>query len=121
MTQPFSTTQATKDAFGGGTERHVPYWIERFLDGWAIYRKNVIGRIGVVLLCLFALMAAVSYIPQWVNPIYNPMTGVDPQISYSTGPSFRHWLGTDNIGRDLFSQLLAGARVAFIVGITSTA
>jgi peptide/nickel transport system permease protein len=51
--------------------------------------------------------------------MYHPMTGVDPHISYSTGPSLRHWLGTDNIGRDIFSQLLAGARIAFIVGISS--
>jgi peptide/nickel transport system permease protein len=47
------------------------------------------------------------------------MTGVDPQISHATGPSWRHWLGTDFIGRDLLSQLLAGARIAFMVGISS--
>ena len=47
------------------------------------------------------------------------MSGVDPEISKSTGPSLRHWLGTDFMGRDLFSQLLAGARVAFMVGISS--
>ncbi len=40
-------------------------------------------------------------------------------ISHSTGPSLRHWLGTDFIGRDIFSQLLAGARIAFMVGISS--
>ncbi len=95
------------------------HWVERFLDGWSVYRKNPIGRIGLILLGIFALMAAVSFVPQWVNPIYHPMTGVDPHISYSTGPSLRHWLGTDYIGRDIFSQLLAGARVAFMVGISS--
>jgi len=89
------------------------------MDGWAVYRKNLIGRIGLTLLGIFALMALVSFIPQWVNPMYHPMTGVDPLISYSTGPSLRHWLGTDFIGRDIFSQLLAGARIAFMVGITS--
>ena len=93
-------------------------WVERFLDGWSVYRKNTIGRIGLTLLGLFALMAAASFIPQWVNPIYHPMTGVDPLISHTTGPSLRHWLGTDYIGRDIFSQLLAGARVAFMVGIS---
>ena len=100
-------------------QKHRPHWMERFLDGWAVYRRNVIGRIGLALLAIFALMAAASFIPQWVNPMYHPMTGVDPQISYSTGPSLRHWLGTDYIGRDIFSQLLAGARIAFMVGITS--
>jgi peptide/nickel transport system permease protein len=95
------------------------HWVERFLSGWAVYRTNIIGRIGLALLGIFALMALSSYIPQWVNPMYHPMTGVDPEISYSTGPSLRHWLGTDYIGRDIFSQLLAGARIAFMVGISS--
>jgi len=99
--------------------RTRPHWVDRFLGGWEVYRKNTIGRIGMALLVLFGLMAATSFIPQWVDPMYHPMTGVDPHISHSTGPSLRHWLGTDFIGRDIFSQLLAGARIAFMVGISS--
>ncbi len=34
-------------------------------------------------------------------------------------PSWTHWLGTDQLGRDLLSRILYGARTAFIVGITS--
>ncbi len=100
-------------------DRHGSHWVRRFLDGWSIYRQSIIGRIGLMLLALFALMAAASFIPPLVDPMYHPMTGVDPEISYSTGPSLRHILGTDNIGRDIFSQLLAGARIAFMVGICS--
>lgn len=107
------------DASQMSTVKHRSHWVVRFLEGWAIYRKNIIGRIGLALLGLFAFMALASFIPQWVDPIYHPMTGVDPQISFSTGPSLRHWLGTDYIGRDIFSQLLAGARIAFMVGISS--
>ncbi len=47
------------------------------------------------------------------------MTGVDPDIYDSTGPSISHWLGTDFMGRDIFSQLLAGARIAFMVGVSA--
>ena len=36
-------------------------------------------------------------------------------------PSAAHWLGTDNLGRDLFSRILYGARVSLFVGIGSTA
>lgn len=95
------------------------HWMERFLAGWEVYRANTIGRIGLVLLIVFAIMAAASFVPQWVDPMYHPMTGVDPLISHSTGPSLRHPLGTDYIGRDILSQLLAGARIAFMVGISS--
>jgi peptide/nickel transport system permease protein len=80
---------------------------------------NPVGRIGVVLLALFALMAAASFLPPLIHPMYHPMTGVDPLIAHSTGPSWRHWLGTDFIGRDIFSQLLAGSRVAFMVGVSA--
>ncbi|MEW5910486.1 MAG: ABC transporter permease [Thermodesulfobacteriota bacterium] len=91
----------------------------RWKKNWAIYKKNILGRIGLVLLGFFILMAIGSFIPPLIDPMYRPMSGVDPVISKSTGPSLRHWLGTDFMGRDLFSQLLAGARVAFMVGISS--
>jgi peptide/nickel transport system permease protein len=91
----------------------------RWKKNWAIYKKNLLGRVGLVLLAFFVLMALCSYIPPWIDPMYQPMSGVDPEITKSTGPSLRHWLGTDFMGRDLFSQLLAGARVAFMVGISS--
>ncbi len=95
------------------------HWRSRLRENWAIYKQNLLGRIGMVLLIVFALMAVCSYIPPWLDPMYHPMTGVDPEISRSTGPSLKHWLGTDFMGRDLFSQLLAGARVAFMVGISA--
>jgi len=47
------------------------------------------------------------------------MSGVDPNVAHAVGPSMHHWLGTDFIGRDILSQLLAGARVAFMVGISA--
>ncbi len=64
-------------------------------------------------------MALGSFIPPHIDPMYHPMTGVDPQIYDSTGPSLKHWLGTDFMGRDIFSQLLAGARIAFMVGVSA--
>jgi len=94
-------------------------WITSFLEGWSIFKQNLLGKIGLVLLVIFALMALCSYIPPWINPMYNPMTGVDPEITSTSGPSLRHWLGTDFMGRDILSQLLAGARVAFMVGISA--
>jgi len=94
-------------------------WMDRFWGGWAIYKKNLLGKIGLGLLVMFALMAICSFIPPLIDPMYQPMTGVDPEITKSVGPSFRHWLGTDFMGRDILSQLLAGARVAFLVGVSA--
>ena len=95
------------------------YRRQRFQEGWALFYRNPVGKIGFFLLVLFGLMAVFSYIPPLIDPMYHPMTGVDPEISHSTPPSWKHWLGTDNIGRDIFSQLLTGARIAFLVGVTA--
>ena len=96
-----------------------PYWQTVFGDGWRLFIRNPVGRVGLILLGGFALMAAASYLPPLIDPMYRPMTGVDPLITHVSGPSLHHWLGTDFIGRDLFSQLLAGARIAFMVGISA--
>ncbi|MGA7145857.1 MAG: ABC transporter permease [Desulfobacterales bacterium] len=92
---------------------------DRFLESWSIFKENLLGKIGLTLLVIFAAMAVASFFTPLIDPMYNPMTGVDPNISYSAGPSLRHWLGTDFIGRDILSQLLAGARIAFMVGISA--
>jgi peptide/nickel transport system permease protein len=94
-------------------------WMDRLRGGWIIYRQNLLGKIGLSLLVMFALMALCSFIPPLIDTMYQPMTGVDPEITQSTGPSLRHWLGTDFMGRDILSQLLAGARVAFLVGVSA--
>jgi peptide/nickel transport system permease protein len=36
------------------------------------------------------------------------------------GPSAEHWLGTDNLGRDIYSRIVHGARVSLIVGLASS-
>jgi len=94
-------------------------WFSRFHAGWAVFKQSLLGKIGLALLAFFALMALCSFIPPLVNPMYQPMTGVDEEIYTVSGPSMKHWLGTDFMGRDLFSQLLAGARVAFMVGVSA--
>ena len=94
-------------------------WISRLIGGWSIYKKSLLGKIGLSLLMLFALMAFCSFIPPLVDPMYQPMAGVDPEISTATGPSTKHWLGTDFMGRDILSQLLTGAKIAFMVGVSA--
>lgn len=95
------------------------YFMQRFFKGWDIFIKNPLGKTGVIILAVFMFMALASFFVPLINPMYDPMTGIDPDIKLSTGPSLTHWLGTDNVGRDLLAQLLEGAKVAFIVGLSS--
>jgi peptide/nickel transport system permease protein len=113
-------TNKSMQLFNGSGRLYKRYpMIGRFLENWSVFNESLIGRIGLVLLAVFALMALGSFFTPMIDPMYHPMTGVDPQISNSTGPSWRHWLGTDFIGRDILCQLLAGARIAFMVGISA--
>ena len=109
----------TKRAEYMNTPTERLHLIGRLAKGWAVFRKNLLGRLGLTLMIIFALMALASFFTPLLDPMYDPMTGVDPEISHATGPSLRHWLGTDFIGRDIFTQLLEGAKIAFMVGLSA--
>ncbi|CAH0259452.1 Glutathione transport system permease protein GsiD [Microbacterium oxydans] len=70
--------------------------------------------IGIVLTGVIVLIALVSLF--WL-----PYPLADTSGSRLEGPSALHLLGTDRLGRDLFSQLMWGARIALIVGTCAVA
>jgi peptide/nickel transport system permease protein len=48
---------------------------------------------------------------------YNPVT--QDLVSVLSPPTARHWLGTDELGRDILSRLLWGSSISLLVGISS--
>lgn len=66
------------------------------------------GLIGLVLVVGIILVAVVG---PWVIPQDALTQGPDALL----GPSGTHWLGTDEVGRDLFARLLVGTRVDLVV------
>lgn len=70
--------------------------------------------IGLCLTGFIVLLAVVSLL--WL-----PYAPSDISGGRLEGPSGAHLLGTDKLGRDLFTQLMIGARIALIVGIGSVA
>jgi ABC-type dipeptide/oligopeptide/nickel transport system permease subunit len=72
------------------------------------------AKFGVVLVSISLIMALFA---EWISP-YNPykLTG----LPYEK-PSLTHPLGTDDIGRDLLSQLIYGSRISLTVGVLSAA
>lgn len=86
-----------------------------------LFKESSLGRIGFILLCFFTFLALLAPVPVLLAPsVYHPITGIDPLITGVSGPSFKHLFGTDFMGRDIFSQLLSGAQLAFLVGIVSS-
>lgn len=71
--------------------------------------------IGATLAGLTVLAGLLSLV--WTP--YDPI-GIDPRSALQP-PSATHWLGTDQVGSDVFSRLLAGAQICLLVGFVSVA
>jgi peptide/nickel transport system permease protein len=67
-------------------------------------------------LVLVAGLAAAAIAAPWVAP-HDPTT-IDARLILS-GPSAQHPLGTDDLGRDVFSRMVYGARISLAVGFVS--
>jgi peptide/nickel transport system permease protein len=76
-------------------------------------RRQPVGAIGIVIVTIFGLCGLFADVIAPYNPTANDFAAM------TEAPSWAHWLGTDQLGRDLLSRILFGARTAFIVGITS--
>ncbi len=76
---------------------------------WA--RKHPTLIAGALLL---VLVTAVSLLAPWI-------ASMDPQdmdpLNRMQGPSAEHWMGTDALGRDVFSRVVWGGRISLIVGL----
>ena len=82
-----------------------------FLRSFIKHKLSVIGIVIIVILFGMAIFAP------WLAP-YPPN---EPDFfNVLKGPSRAHWLGTDDLGRDLLSRVIYGARVSMTVGIGVT-
>jgi peptide/nickel transport system permease protein len=76
-------------------------------------RKNRAFWIGATLVGLFVLMAALA-------PLIAPFDPVKTNfLQIRKAPSAIYWLGTDELGRDILSRLLHGARASLFAGVVS--
>jgi peptide/nickel transport system permease protein len=73
-------------------------------------RRNVLASVGMVLVAVFIVFALFA---PWIAP-QNP-SNIDLP-SRLQPPSGSHWFGTDELGRDIFSRVIYGARISMLVG-----
>ena len=77
-------------------------------------RKKPLGAAGGVLMLVMLVTAVFADVLQTHDPIAT-------NAAYTLGaPNAEHWLGTDHLGRDIYSRIVHGARVSLVVGVAST-
>lgn len=76
-------------------------------------RRQPLGTFGLAIVIVTAIAGLSA---EWIAP-YNP-TANDFE-AMTEAPSWAHWLGTDQFGRDLLSRIIYGARTALIIGFIS--
>lgn len=87
------------------------------------FAENPIGLVGLAIILLFGILAALHPIlieRVWNPNIYDPVIGFDATIvGHPSPPSASHLLGTDPLGRDVLSQLMWSTRSEFALGVVA--
>lgn len=87
--------------------------LHRF-ESLAVFRENIAAVAGAILVITMAALAILAP----VLTAYDPLRGVGPALA---APQLAHPLGTDDLGRDVWAQVVYGLRISILVGLVSTA
>jgi peptide/nickel transport system permease protein len=77
---------------------------------WRFVRRKPLGAVGGVIIVVFILVAVFADV---IAPYPYDQLHRGDRLQ---GPSTQYWFGTDNLGRDLFSRIVYGARISLFVG-----
>lgn len=76
--------------------------------------KNKLAVFGIVVLSILIILSVLA-------PVITPYDRDETNLTNTyQKPSKEHWLGTDELGRDVFTRLIYGGRVSLSVGLVST-
>jgi peptide/nickel transport system permease protein len=85
--------------------------VQTILKGlWRLVKEKPLGAFGGVLVLVLMLCAVFAH---WIAPYPYDETNVRQRLK---PPSAQFYLGTDNLGRDVFSRIIYGARISVTVG-----
>ena len=105
-------------------EFQVPSWIERnqsTIRQMKLYiqtfRRNSSAVLGLGIVIVFLITAAIG---PWVVPYPEDAQGTIHLEIKLLPPSAAHWFGTDEVGDDVFTRVIIGARVSLQIGLIVT-
>jgi peptide/nickel transport system permease protein len=90
-------------------EELTPPWKE----AWLAFYKNRLALAGLGIVVLFIFIAIIA---PWIAPYSYKEQILTERMQ---PPSSKHWFGTDDFGRDIFTRILYGARISLWVGFFS--
>jgi len=82
-------------------------------DFWAKFLRNPVALTAGIFVLLLVLIAIFA---PWIAP-YDPMAS--DWMALSTPPNWAHLMGTDDLGRDVLSRIIYGARISIYIGTFS--
>ncbi len=81
-------------------------------------RRFARNRLALVGLGIVSTLVFVAIFADWLAPFPYDRADLTAVLQF---PSRTHWMGTDDVGRDVFSRILYGARISLLVGLSVTA
>lgn len=111
---PSSSLSTHAGGTTAGVDVRPPNPIMRLSDATVRFSRS--SPIGAVALGFWLLMIVVAIFAPQIAP-YDPIEA--DYAAIRQGPSAQHFLGTDDLGRDVLSRIIYGARITLIVSITS--
>jgi peptide/nickel transport system permease protein len=89
----------------------IPTANVRWKRMWRAATFNPLAAVGIVFITLFVCFALFA---PWIAP--QDPAHIDLPSRLAT-PNWHHWFGTDELGRDILSRIIFGARVSMLVGV----
>lgn len=87
----------------------------RAKETWRRLKKSKSAMIGLTLVIIIVILALAA--PLFID--YNTQVINQSIANRLQKPCAEHWFGTDNLGRDIFSRILYGARISLMIGAVS--
>lgn len=84
---------------------------------WATFRRSYSSMAGLIIVAIFLVLAAIGPL---IVPFPEDALGAIHLDNKLQPPNAQHWFGTDEVGSDIYTRVIVGARTTLWIGITIT-
>jgi len=94
----------------GSPSSRIQAALGRWYRGWLSFRRNPVAMIGAVVVLSLVVLATCA-------PLIAPYSKSTEQVLTDrlNPPSAKHWFGTDDLGRDIFTRVIFGSRITLTI------